>query len=63
MPPGEYNASIAVTVTPSGTATRVEVTSGPDDEAVRKCLQSAATRSYPKSADGRKLTITVQVKG
>lgn len=63
MPPGEYTASIAVSVTPTGTATRVEVVSGPDDAAVRKCLESAATRSYPSSPDGRKLTIVVQVKG
>jgi len=63
MPPGEYSASIAVSVTPTGTATRVEVVSGPDDPAVRKCLESAATRSYPSSPDGRKLTIAVQVKG
>lgn len=63
MPPGEYNAAIAVSVTPSGTASRVEVVSGPEDAAVRKCLESAATRSYPSSEGGRKLTITVQVKG
>jgi len=63
MPPGEYNAAIAVSVTPSGTTSRVEVVSGPDDAAVRKCLESAATRSYPSSEGGRKLTITVRVKG
>jgi hypothetical protein len=63
MPPGEYNATIAVNVTPTGTATRVEVVSGPADPAVRKCLESAATRSYPASEGGRKLSIAVQVKG
>ena len=63
MPPGQYSATIAVNVTPAGTATRVEVVSGPDDAAVRKCLESAATRGYPSSPDGRKLSIVVQVKG
>ena len=62
MPPGEYTASIAVNVTATGTATRVEVLSGPADAAVRKCLESAATRGYPSSPNGRKLTIDVQVK-
>jgi len=63
MPPGEYSASIAVNVTAAGTATRIEVVSGPSDGDVRKCLESAARRSYPASPDGRKLTIVVQVKG
>jgi hypothetical protein len=63
LPPGEYNAAIDVSITPSGTATRVEVVSGPDDAGIRKCLKDAASRSYPSSADGKKMLITVQVKG
>lgn len=63
QPPGEYSASISVFVTPAGTASSVSVTSGPTDDAIRKCLVQAATRSYPSSADGRKLSIDVLVKG
>lgn len=63
LPPGAYSATIAVSITPTGTASTVTVTSGPSDEAVRKCLVQAATRSYPASADGRKLSIDVAVKG
>jgi hypothetical protein len=63
LPPGEYSATISVVVTAAGTATRTEVTSGPADPAVRKCLEQAAQRSYPSSKDGRKLSIDVLVKG
>lgn len=63
LPPGDYSATISVFVTPAGNASTVTVTSGPSDEAVRKCLVQAATRSYPTSADGRKLSIDVTVKG
>lgn len=63
LPPGDYAATISVFVTPAGTATTVTVTSGPSDDAVRKCLVQAATRGYPTSPDGRKLSIDVSVKG
>ena len=63
LPPGAYDAAIEVVVTATGTATRVTVTSGPDDASVRKCLEQAAQRSYPASTNGRKLAIDVHVKG
>jgi len=63
LPPGDYSATVSVFVTPSGVASTVTVVSGPSDEAVRKCLVQAATRSYPASKDGRKLSVDVSVKG
>ena len=63
LPPGEYAATVAVVVTATGTVTRVDVTSGPSDPAVRKCLEQAAQRGYPSSPDGRKLSIAFRVKG
>lgn len=63
LPPGDYNATIDVVVTAAGTATRVTTTSGPSEPEVRKCLEQAATRGYPSSASGRKLSIDVRVKG
>lgn len=63
LPPGDYAATIEVVVTPTGTATRATVTSGPTEADVRKCLESAAQRGYPASPNGRKLSIDVRVKG
>jgi hypothetical protein len=63
LPPGAYAASLMVAVTPAGNAGTIAVTSGPEDPAVRKCLEQAASRSYPTSADGRKLSIDVRVSG
>ncbi len=63
QPPGEYSATLSVVVSPSGRATRVDV-SGASDPAVAKCLEQAATGgSYPSTPDGRKLSIDVRVKG
>ncbi len=63
LPPGEYAATVAVVVTAAGTATRIEVTSGPSEPAARKCLEQAAQRAYPSSKEGRKLSIDIRVKG
>lgn len=63
LPPGNYAATVEVVVTAAGTATRVNVTSGPEDPAIRKCLEQTAQRAYPSSASGRKLSIDVIVKG
>jgi hypothetical protein len=63
QPKGEYGATISVVVTPAGNVSRVEATSSIDDAAVRKCLEQAATRSYPSTENGKKLSIDVRVKG
>jgi hypothetical protein len=63
QPKGEYSATISVVVTPAGNVSRVEATSALDDAAVKKCLEQAATRSYPSTQNGKKLSIDVQVKG
>lgn len=63
QPPGEYSATISVVVSPSGRATRVEATASITDDAVVKCLEQTAQRSYPQTNDGRKLSIDVRVKG
>ncbi|MBI2394746.1 MAG: hypothetical protein HYV09_34575 [Deltaproteobacteria bacterium] len=62
LPPGQYSATIAVSVTAAGSTVSTSA-SGVDDPAVRKCLEQAATRTWPSSPDGRKLSIGVQVKG
>jgi len=62
QPAGEYAATLQVSVTPTGTASRVEV-EGVTDAAVKSCLSTAAERKWPASKDGRKLRIEVRVKG
>lgn len=62
LPPGQYSATIAVSVTAAGSTVSASA-SGVDDPAVLKCLEQAATRTWPSSPDGRKLSIGVQVKG
>ncbi|MGZ3423687.1 MAG: hypothetical protein ACXWUG_27835 [Polyangiales bacterium] len=63
QPKGEYSATISVVVTPAGNVSRVEASSSITDGAVIKCLEQAATRSYPSTEGGKKLSIDVQVKG
>lgn len=63
QPKGEYSATISVVITPAGNVSRVEASSSLTDAAVKKCLEQAATRSYPSTKDGKKLSIDVQVKG
>ena len=62
QPAGEYSAVILVTITPAGTATRIEV-EGTTDTGIVSCLTKAATRTWPSSPDGRKLRIPIVVKG
>lgn len=62
QPAGEYVATLAVAVTPTGTASRVEV-DGVTDAGVKACLVKVAERKWPASAGGRKLRIEVRVKG
>lgn len=62
QPAGEYAATLQVSVTPTGTASRVEV-EGVTDAAVKACLSKVAERKWPASKDGRKLRIEVRVKG
>jgi hypothetical protein len=63
QPKGEYSATISVVVTPAGNVSRVEASSSITDAAVTKCLEQAATRGYPSTEGGKKLSIDVRVKG
>jgi len=63
QPKGEYSGTISVVVTPAGNVSRVEATSSTDDPVIGKCLERAATRNYPTTTDGRKLSIEVRVAG
>lgn len=62
QPAGEYVATLSVAVTPTGTASRVEV-DGVTDAGVKACLAKVAERKWPASNGGRKLRIEVRVKG
>lgn len=62
QPAGEYVATLAVAVTPTGTASRVDV-EGVTDAGVKACLAKVAERKWPSSNAGRKLRIEVRVKG
>ena len=64
LPPGDWTATLVVTVTPTGTVTRSEVEPGNvQDASVISCLKTyAANLSFAKS-EGRTVRVEVRVKG
>jgi hypothetical protein len=64
LPPGDWSATMVITVTATGTVTRSEIEPGNvKDDAVITCLKSYAAGLSFGQSEGRTLRIEVHVKG
>ena len=64
LPPGDWGATLVVTVTPTGTVTRSEVEAGNvQDDGVLGCLRAYAASLTFAPSEGRTVRIDVHVKG